>query len=602
MHHCWLSVLSVLSPGPLGGLAMSLTPRWGDMHTKHMWAAVPEHWESMGHPSVGAMIDLRIALKPDRENALVDTLYEVSSPQHQRHLLLYCRYGAHLSKEQVADLVAPHQDTRKIVESWLEHHGVPPSNVSTSHGGGWLTVTGVPVSKANDLLGASYQHYRHTGTNETILRTVRYALPTALHGLVKTVAPTTFFGSPRTLRQTSRKRSGGRTAPPSRRDGTDDENDEALTPSYLRSLYKTVTYQPAALDMSVLGITGFHDQYPSAEDLTLFMTLHRSDAVDPDPTFTVIGVNGGGYDPEDPGHEANLDMQYAQGMAWPIRHIFYSIGGLPDSDSFIPDSNQPENNNEPFLEWLEYMINQDDIPQTITTSYGGDEQTFPVDYAESVCELFAQLGVRGVSVLFASGDLGVGGGDCQKNDGSGTVEFLPIFPPTCPYVTSVGSTRDIPEVAADFSSGGFSNYFKRPRYQTDAVPPFLQQLGGQYTGLYNASSRGFPDISAQGVDFEIVLGGELEDEIFGTSGSAPIVAGIISMLSDYRLATNRPPLGFLNPWLYGRALRLQGINDITSGSNPGCDTDGFSAVDGWDPVTGLGTLDFEALLNIVAAD
>ncbi|KAH9041282.1 subtilisin-like protein [Lactarius pseudohatsudake] len=547
-HHCWLSVLSILSPGPLGGLAMSLTPRWGDMRTRHMWAAVPEHWESVGHPSVGSIIDLRIALKLDRENALVDTLYEVSSLQHQRHV----PYGAHLSKEQVADLVAPHQDTRKIVESWLEHHGVPPSNVSTSHGGGWLTVTGVPVPKANDLLGASYQLYRHTGTNETILRTVRYALPTALHGLVKTVAPTTFFGSPRTLRQTSRKRSGGRTALPSRRDGTDDENDEAVTPSYLRSLYKTATYQPAALDMSVLGITGFHEQYPGAEDLTLFMTLRRSDAVDPDPTFTVLEVNGGGYDTDDPGHEANLDMQYAQGMAWPIRHVFYSIGGLPDPGSFIPDSNQPENSNEPFLEWLEYMINQDDIPQTITTSYGGDEQTFPLG-------LCGEL--RGVSVIFASGDLGVGGGNCHKNDGSGTVEFLPIFPSTCPYVTSVGSTRDIPEVAADFSSGGFSNHLKRPPYQTDA-------LGGQYTGLYNASSRGFPDISAQGVDFEIVLGGELEDEIFGTSGSAP----------------------------------APGINDITSGSNPGCDTGGFSAIDGWDPVTGLGTLDFEALLNIVAAN
>ncbi|KAH9025825.1 peptidase S8/S53 domain-containing protein [Lactarius hengduanensis] len=316
------------------------------------------------------------------------------------------------------------------------------------------------------------------------------------------------------------------------------------------------------------------------------MTLHRSDAVDPDPTFTVIGVNGGVYDPEDPGHEANLDMQYAQGMAWPIRHIFYS---------------QPaENNNEPFLEWLEYIINQDDIPQTITTSYGGDEQTFPVDYAESVCELFAQLGVRGVSVIFASGDLGVGGGDCKKNDGSGTVEFLPIFPPTCPYVTSVGSTRDIPEVAADFPSGGFLNYFKRPSYQNDAVPLLSTTQRPRFEPRVprHLCTRG---------RLEIVLGGELKDEIFGTSGSAPqavvqIVAGIISMLNDYRLANNKPPLGFLNPWLYGRALRLQGINDITSGSNPGCGTDGFFAIDGWDPVTGLGTLDFEALLDIVAAN
>ncbi|KAH8994009.1 hypothetical protein EDB92DRAFT_1944285 [Lactarius akahatsu] len=57
-----------------------------------------------------------------------------------------------------------------------------------------------------------------------------------------------------------------------------------------------------------------------------------------------------------------------------------------------------------------------------------------------------------------------------------------------------------------------------------------------------------------------------------------------------------PLLGFLNIRQYDDGL--SGLNDITSGSNPGCDTDGFSAVPGWDPVTGLGTPDFETLQNI----
>jgi tripeptidyl-peptidase-1 len=35
---------------------------------------------------------------------------------------------------------------------------------------------------------------------------------------------------------------------------------------------------------------------------------------------------------------------------------------------------------------------------------------------------------------------------------------------------------------------------------------------------------------------------------------------------------------------------------ITSGSNPGCGTNGFSAVAGWDPVTGLGTPIYSKLL------
>jgi tripeptidyl-peptidase-1 len=63
-----------------------------------------------------------------------------------------------LSKEEVGELVAPHQDTLEIVHSWLEHHGVPSSFISNSHGGGWLKVTGVPVSQADKLVPALQAH------------------------------------------------------------------------------------------------------------------------------------------------------------------------------------------------------------------------------------------------------------------------------------------------------------------------------------------------------------------------------------------------------------------------------------------------------------
>jgi hypothetical protein len=69
---------------------------------------------------------------------------------YSRVPLLFCRYGMHLSKEQVAELVAPHPDTLELVNSWVEYHGIPSSSVSTTHGGGWLTFIGVPVSRANE--------------------------------------------------------------------------------------------------------------------------------------------------------------------------------------------------------------------------------------------------------------------------------------------------------------------------------------------------------------------------------------------------------------------------------------------------------------------
>jgi hypothetical protein len=68
-----------------------------------------------------------------------------------------------------------------------------------------------------------------------------------------------------------------------------------------------------------------------------------------------------------------------------------------------------------------------------------------------------------------------------------------------------------------------------------------------------------------------------------TDRTVQIVAAIIALLNDNRLAQGKPPLGFLNPWLYGRARA--GFTDITQGWNPGCNTQGFPSVVGWDPVS-----------------
>ncbi|KAH9012065.1 Pro-kumamolisin, activation domain-containing protein [Lactarius pseudohatsudake] len=186
MRYRWLYTLSFLTATPLADFATPLTP-WGNMRVKHTWSAVPANWETLGCPSAGTTIDLYIALNPHQDNALVDALYEVSDPKHPRHVHLTAAplassfiYGAHLSKEQVAELVRPHPDTLELVTSWLAHHGVRPSSISTTHGGAWLTVSNVPVSQANQMLGASYQLYRHAEVNDTIIRTARRVLTVTL--------------------------------------------------------------------------------------------------------------------------------------------------------------------------------------------------------------------------------------------------------------------------------------------------------------------------------------------------------------------------------------------------------------------------------------
>lgn len=306
--------------------------------------------------------------------------------------------------------------------------------------------------------------------------------------------------------------------------------------------------------------------------------------------------------------EANLDIQYTIALSHPIQNHFYSTKGL---GPLVPDLDQPtadDSQNEPYLEFFTWLLQQKDIPHTMTFSYGENEQSVPPSYANQVCDMIGQLGTRGTSIIFSSGDTGVGSA-CQTNDGKNTTRFLPTFPGACPYVTSIGGTVGVnPERAVGFSSGGFSDLWKRPWYQEKAVTSFLGVLGDKWKGLYNAGGRGFPDISAQGVNFVIVDNG-IAKKISGTSASAPAIAGMIALLNAERLQTGKPALGFLNPWLYDNAATI--LTDIKAGGSTGCTgRDQYSgletpvvkgaswaAVAGWDPVTGLGTPLFDQMLK-----
>ncbi|KAF8258722.1 subtilisin-like protein [Lactarius quietus] len=587
-----LSLFFFLAATPLANFTRTLVSPWDDIQVKHTWVDIPQNWETLGTPPSNTTIDFHIALVAEYENALIDSLYEVSTPGHTKH---------HLTKEQVAQLVAPHPETLQLINSWLEHHHIPPSAISTTHGGSWLTVTGVPVFRANEMLGASYQLFKPSGTNDTtILRTIGYTLPAVLHKHVRTIVPTTCFASTLPLWQTSRSRSVDATADEGPRDhgqvmtsrGNAWKNE--INPSELRSLYRTVAYVPAATKKNAIGVVGFANHLPSHADLAMFMGICRKDAIG--ATYNVVPINGGDseYEPTNPSDEANQNMQYAQAIAYPTPHTFYSTGGEMSWYSLGDNTPDPD---DAFLTWLKHLIALDTIPQTISVSYGRYEKILPVEYTKALCDLFAQLGARGVSVLFPSGNSGVGASDdCEAHNGSGG-QFIPEFPSSCPWVTSVGGTvLQDPERGWRYSGGGFSNHFPRPIYQDPAVPAFLSRFGNRYEGLYNSGGRGIPDVAAQAFNYFIVDGNEYQ-HVHGTSCATPTVAGIVSLLNDHLLSIGKKPLGFLNPWLYG--LGVVGMNDIKSGTNPGCGTAGFSAIVGWDPVTGLGTPDFLKLQAII---
>jgi tripeptidyl-peptidase I len=304
-----------------------------------------------------------------------------------------------------------------------------------------------------------------------------------------------------------------------------------------------------------------------------------------------------------------------------MKNHYYSTGG---KGPIVTDLDQPEEDksqNEPYKEFFQWLLKQPDIPHTLTFSYGENEQSVPPSYAKQVCDMIGQLGTRGISVIFSSGDTGVGSA-CQTNprpnemgpDGkvkTPQTRFLPTFPAACPYVTSIGGTYGIgPERAVSFSSGGFSDLWPRPWYQEKQVSSYLQTLGSKWQNLYNPKGRGFPDIAAQGSNFLVVDKGAAT-KISGTSASAPAVAGMIGLLNAKRLQDGQPTLGFLNPWLYEYGTQM--MTDIVAGGSKGCTgTDQYSglktpkvpgatwaAVPGWDPVTGMGTPLFDQMLKLL---
>ncbi|TFK49934.1 tripeptidyl peptidase A [Heliocybe sulcata] len=561
----------------------------------------PTGWVQYSPAPADHIIDLRIGLPQDKFELLEQALYEVSDPHHHR-------YGQHLSKEEVDELVAPHPKSMNAVDEWLASHGIDMNSLSRSSAKDWVMVK-VPVNLAEKMLDTTYHVWKHVESGVSLVRTTTYSLPEHVHDHVDLVTPTTYFGPLKGMSTTfhwsdAQPAALSSNAPPIKSaSGTavDASCNSTITISCLQQLYNITGYNSSAINGNKIGITGYLEQYANIQDLQSFYQEQRPDALG--SSFNYTSVNGGqnSQNLSEAGAEANLDVQFAFGLTHPTPAYFYSTGGQPPYD---PDLKTTTDTNEPYAEWLDYILSHPNPPQTISTSYGDDEQTVPQSYAVRTCAGFAQLGARGVSLLVSSGDGGVGDNDanatttiCKTNDGRNATRFIPTYPATCPYVTSVGGTVSIPEVAVYFSGGGFSNYFPTPLYQLGAVTEYLGHLPlNSYSGLFNRFGRGFPDVSAQGDYFRVWIGGK-PAHIGGTSASSPAFAGVVSLLNDARLSKGLPPLGFLNPMLYTKGVK--GLTDITEGNNPGCGTEGFNATTGWDPITGLGTPNFGLLKEIV---
>jgi tripeptidyl-peptidase-1 len=514
---------------------------------QHTWKVVSDEEEAAS--AIGGKIQLTFALKQQNVPALEKALLEASDPRSPH-------YGRLMTLDEINRLTAPTPAAKEAVVSFLRAHGVTDYQFSS----GFLRAS-VPVSVAETMLDTKYKQYAHAETGRSALRCDSYSLPDEVAAAVSFVAPTVNFPS------TSFKPMPVMTS-------SDAPAAYSNTPSNLRSLYNVGNAQ-ASGSKNRQAATAFLEQYYEEKDLQTFYDTYYP-TLSGTPMAHVVGPNG-----RKGGIEAALDVEYITVMGSGVPSEFWSFDGRqPDNDE-----------NEPFLDWLYLLGNTTDVPYVFSTSYGEDEWSVSVDYSTRMNEEFMEGGLRGISFLFASGDSGVGSafGSCTT--------FTPMYPADSPYVTAVGATTGTnPEAGASLSSGGFSNRWAQPSWQSDAVASYLKTASNlPDAALYNATGRAFPDVSAQGTDYPVINNGMTYPSVAGTSASCPVFAGIVGLINDARIAANKSPLGFLNPFLYTYGSLI--LNDISSGNNPGCGTKGFSAAAGWDPVTGNGTPNYVKMLN-----
>jgi len=259
------------------------------------------------------------------------------------------------------------------------------------------------------------------------------------------------------------------------------------------------------------------------------------------------------------------------------------------------------------------MIGHDDMPQYFgpgncswnsyhAWTFSPPNESYPLGLCTTYSEVVAQQRVDG----FMSG-----GRSIQPDKW----QLYSSYPAESPWVTAVGSTNRytytsevIEQASKRFGTGGgFSNRFEAFEDQKRHIQGYLEaapQLPVPSVATFSQSGRATPDVSLMGENFMIWMDDDL-NYVSGTSASAPVFAAMISRLNEARLARGKPPMGYLNPFLYQHP---EAFNDVTHGDNwkrrinmlffelelttPA----GWNCTTGWDPVAGLGTPKFDELL------
>eukprot|EP01125_Pyxidicula_operculata_P003375 TRINITY_DN1404_c0_g1_i1.p1 TRINITY_DN1404_c0_g1~~TRINITY_DN1404_c0_g1_i1.p1 ORF type:complete len:544 (-),score=159.79 TRINITY_DN1404_c0_g1_i1:51-1682(-) len=512
---------------------------------------LPNGWKELSAPSPLTPLRLSIGLELPNKKELEALFWDVSNPVSPN-------YAKYLSLDQIATRFSAPKENIHTVLKWLASHGIKEASIPKT---GDFVHVDMSVKQAETVFQVKFSTYVHPNYPKPIIRTLNaYSVPSNIADLVSFVTGMNKFPSQRMLyRHQSLKR---------------DVSQGGVTPQVIYQTFNTNGIS-GTFPGNLQCVAQFLQQYYDPSDL---QTFQSQNGLPNQPVSKVIGPN----DPTNPGTEALLDIEYIMGVAPNVSTWFWSTGGEHEGQ-------------EPFVQWATDVNNSPQIPYVISVSYGDEESSISKDYADALNVQFQKMALRGVSVLFASGDNGVGCTSSCVND--------PNWPASSPFITSVGGFQGPAPLDGDtISSGGFSNYYGIPSYQASAVQNYLANGPSiPPSNQFNATGRAMPDVSSFSENVMVIQDG-FSEPVGGTSCAAPVFAAVISLVNDALLSKGKKSVGFLNQALYRFGAQTpSAFLDVTTGNNQNGCCNGFTATTGWDPITGWGGPNFPQLLQAFQA-
>jgi tripeptidyl-peptidase-1 len=558
--------------------------------------AAPEGWVRLARADPRQVLPFRIALKQRNMDVLERMLLDRADPKS-------ANYANWMTRDEVLDLVAPPKEDLVKVTTWLASQGL--RNVDGT--GRDVVVASATVEQLERIFGCAFHAFKHVASGKTLVRHFgELAHPAELDNVIEFVSGLSELWEPSHLK-TSRRPVDAETAK------RNDVSAGYIIPAVLRNMYGLPATFRGENKASICVAEFQDDASYNQQDLTWWNQQVGE--------TTSVSKNVGPFAPQFPDGEATLDTQYAFALALNAQTWFWTVQGW-------------------MYEFATALMNTPNPPLVVSMSWGWPEPrqcevgscSDSKAYVTRVNSEFMKISAMGVSLVASSGDQGAPG-DSNANCNSVATPLSTIFPGASPYVTSVGATMLNPqgtpgsitfnqpacqsfpcsaitsEVVCSYpgalitSGGGFSDYVPRPSWQNTAVTAHLNNPAAKLppSQYFNKDNRAFPDVAANGHAYLIGISsfgsGTALEQVDGTSASSPVFGATISLINSHRLASGKKPLGFLNPMLY--AAPANAFTDITQGNNyatESCTAQyGFTATQGWDPVTGLGTPSWNGL-------